>query len=492
MRPYLVGSFFDDGVYVVLGKALATGQGYRYLHLPGHPAAIHYPPAYPLLLAALWRIAPAFPGNVAVFQLANALLLVAAALGSYSFGRARLRLTVAWSAAIAIGGTVAIPMLAQTTMLISEPLFIALLMPTLLLSERATDDDASHMHALAAGALAGALGLVRTLGIAVIPASVAIATARRRPRTALWLGGTALAVLLPWQLWVAAHSADLAPELRGAYGSYGSWLLDAVRRHGLAFAVGTANMNILALLRIPLVQMTPGWPLWSKLVVLAGAVLLFSVGVRRFARAAPIAAAFYLLYLVAVLLWPFPPYRFFWTLWPLTLMVLALGARIVWAWRPVGRATPVWRAVALCAATSPAIAFLQYNVTGYRAQWWRALQDGLEPQVASVLHAVAVVPASRAPIVSEQAPAVYLYANREGVPATGSVADGYVYGPDATRARTDLEAVLRRFPARYVIASSPEIIAAAERLTRETPPVLVPLQSAATAAGTVTYARADR
>src|SRR5579863_6257137 len=75
VSPYVVGSFQDDGIYVILGRALATGAGYRYLHLPGMPAATHYPPVYPALLAILWRIAPHFPENVVVFERANAVLL---------------------------------------------------------------------------------------------------------------------------------------------------------------------------------------------------------------------------------------------------------------------------------------------------------------------------------------------------------------------------------------------------------------------------------
>ena len=61
--PYPVGVFYDDGIYLVLAKALATGEGYRYLNIPGTPAATHYPPGYPIVLAALWKVTPEFPRN---------------------------------------------------------------------------------------------------------------------------------------------------------------------------------------------------------------------------------------------------------------------------------------------------------------------------------------------------------------------------------------------------------------------------------------------
>src|SRR5207247_10454340 len=45
-----VGVFHDDAMYVILARSLATGQGYRYLNLPGNPAATHFPPGYPAFL----------------------------------------------------------------------------------------------------------------------------------------------------------------------------------------------------------------------------------------------------------------------------------------------------------------------------------------------------------------------------------------------------------------------------------------------------------
>src|SRR3954462_9702336 len=86
-HPYLVGVFHDDGVYAILAKSLATGQGYRYLHLPGAPVATHYPPGYPLLLSLLWRLSPAFPENVGVLSLANAVFLAVTAWGTWWFAR---------------------------------------------------------------------------------------------------------------------------------------------------------------------------------------------------------------------------------------------------------------------------------------------------------------------------------------------------------------------------------------------------------------------
>ena len=56
-----VGVVADDSFYVILARAIASGEGYRYLNVPGHPPATHFPPGYPALLALLSFVVPAFP-----------------------------------------------------------------------------------------------------------------------------------------------------------------------------------------------------------------------------------------------------------------------------------------------------------------------------------------------------------------------------------------------------------------------------------------------
>ena len=43
----------DSGIYIILSKALATGQGYREIFLVGNPLHTKYPPLFPLLLEPL-------------------------------------------------------------------------------------------------------------------------------------------------------------------------------------------------------------------------------------------------------------------------------------------------------------------------------------------------------------------------------------------------------------------------------------------------------
>ena len=58
MVPGVIGVYHDDAIYVTTAKALAQGDGYRLINLPGTPPQTKYPILYPFLLAAVWE-APA-------------------------------------------------------------------------------------------------------------------------------------------------------------------------------------------------------------------------------------------------------------------------------------------------------------------------------------------------------------------------------------------------------------------------------------------------
>src|SRR5262249_18099137 len=71
IRPYSFGSYHDDGLYGVLAKSLASGNGYRVISLPSEPHQTKSPPLYPFLLSLIWRLFPAFPQNVPMLMLVS-------------------------------------------------------------------------------------------------------------------------------------------------------------------------------------------------------------------------------------------------------------------------------------------------------------------------------------------------------------------------------------------------------------------------------------
>ena len=60
----IVGMVIDDAWYVLLAKAIATGQGYTIINSPTPGIMPLYPPGFPLLLAIVFKFAPAFPENL--------------------------------------------------------------------------------------------------------------------------------------------------------------------------------------------------------------------------------------------------------------------------------------------------------------------------------------------------------------------------------------------------------------------------------------------
>ena len=112
MGSWPVGAYQDDAMYVVLAKALASGEGYRYLNLPGHPAATHFPPGYPAFLASLWMLAPRFPGNMALFTAANAVFYGLAASGLFHLARVRFVLGRGVALGVTAFGMLVTPVLA--------------------------------------------------------------------------------------------------------------------------------------------------------------------------------------------------------------------------------------------------------------------------------------------------------------------------------------------------------------------------------------------
>jgi hypothetical protein len=529
VRPYVIGAFHDDAIYVILGRALASGAGYRYLHLPGTPHATHYPPGYPALLAILWRVAPQFPDNVLLFERANACLLGVAGAVGYTLVRRCTQLRAPWAAAVAIVGTATVPSLALATVILSESLFLAVLLGALVASEavvapaspeapdrwsgpsgrawrqetgdrrkpREKSDRENATAAAIAGLLCGAVGLVRTVGIVVVPAAVAVCLIRRRPRAAFVVGAVATAMLLPWQLWVWRHSAELAPVLQGEYGSYSGWLTGALGRHGLGFAFRTAQQNVSDMVAMLEIQFAPQLPLVVKRIAIAASAALTVAGLARMARTAPVTAAFAVLYAGEVVFWPFPPFRFVWAVWFLVVLVMVAGAVAFWEWRPragtaVGLATMrVARAAALAGALMVGLGVGRYNVLGFRGHWWNTMQESLSVKMNVPLAWLASHPALPGVVASDQEPAIFLYAGRTGVPCNSFTPDEYIYPRDTAHDRAILGVVLRRFPVGAVVATGPACALAALRLTRADSPArpaaLIPVDTMT--AGFAVFAR---
>lgn len=460
-----VGVFYDDAFYVILAKSLATGQGYRNLNLPGAPFATHYPPGYPLFLAALWRIAPAFPANVVWFKVANAGFLSITAGVAYLFARERLGLAAGVGLVAVVAGTVTTPALYLSSMVLSECMFLALLLPMLLWAERATSrDDPPLPAATLLGAAAGGLFLVRSQAVALIGAITLAYALRRHWRAAAASSVAALAVVLPWLLWVHAHDSAYPALMRGDYGSYFAWFVDGVRERGVTLVTATLARNIPAMFQHVVYRLRPIENPLPDIVASLGAAALAVLGFARLARRARVTFIFLAAYLLLVAMWPFPPARFLLGVWVLLMLVLASGVQsAVERRRPERgeRAQRLWMAsqvacaVAVCVLVAGVTA---YNVRGYERHYWRSTGERSARWIVPKLEWARVNTDTAAVIGSDHDEgSVYLYTGRRGVPVTTFTATEYLDPRSPAAENAALTALAVHFGARHLLLSSPRL-----------------------------------
>ena len=239
-----------------------------------------------------------------------------------AYGVRRLDVPPLVAAAAAIVFAAALPVMVIAGVLFSEPLFFVCLIGALMLADRAVDRG-GWRTALEAGLAAGALTLVRSAGITLIPALlVALLIAHRRREAVVAFAGSA-GVLAPWQLWIAMHAHDLAAPLRGSYGPYIDWVLGLYRERGTAFAVVLARMNLLAVMRTLGVALFPFGPREIRPLLVTLVLVVTAIAVIRARRRATTALLFLFFYFAVVFAWPYAPDRFMWAIWPLLGILLA-------------------------------------------------------------------------------------------------------------------------------------------------------------------------
>lgn len=335
--PFPAGIWHDDGVYVLLGRALAEGEGLSYLGVSGTPPAPKFPPLYPLTLAGLWGLfSDVGPVTTAAGLLNLAFLAAAGALFARLLHR---RLGASPFEAVLVAALAWLPLTLWRSALLpfSEPLFLLLLVVAVAAALRAEErpgDPWAVVWFVAAALLAVH---ARTAGVAVALAGSAALLVRGRRRAAG--GGLAAVVvgMLPWTIW-SARAGDRIPEpLRDVLGGYGGWLWGQIR-HDPTLYLGQLHeqardlvARTLALL-VPLPAGSPSWTgdlRWLALVVLLPA---FFLGLDRLWSRSRTPVLLLFAYLAVVWLWPFRDDRLLAPVAPFLVWTVVEGFR----WRGEG------------------------------------------------------------------------------------------------------------------------------------------------------------
>jgi hypothetical protein len=329
------GHLHDDSIYWVSAKSLAEGRGYRILSLPAEPYQTKYPPLWPLIFAAIWKIDPRFPQNLKLgMALAWLMLPLFMALAWRWFRAAGfgMRMRVALCAALALSPWVVF----LSTTLMSDLVFSAVLLAALLAIRRSRK---SAWKAVVAGLLATAAYLIKTAALPLLIAGPLWLGLRRKYRAAAAMFCAMLPAVAWWMLWTHSHMTRAQDLVSLYYTNYFGYQIYNVGWHDLPMVIwknldgvfsGIAGLLIFDL----------GKTAWGMHLarVLAIAAIAGTVRLARRRGMTPyhwFAAA----YTAILLVWHFPPNeRFLLPLFPLLLAGvgaelahLAEGIRSAWA-----------------------------------------------------------------------------------------------------------------------------------------------------------------
>ena len=320
-EPFPPGIWHDDGVYLLLGRALADGEGLRYAGVSGAPLAPKFPPVYPLTLALVWRLFPNLPTDTGIFGLINVLFLVSGGAVFAAFLRRALHFSV--PAAVGVAGLVwlSVDLWRVAMVPLSESLFIVLLIAALWVGTELEQRPGPRRLAVFLGAFA-LLYHTRTIGV-VVGAAMPLALVTRVHRR--MAAGTALGVagvVLPWVVWSGAVAREIPESLRDILGSYGGWLVKQAVESPLSFLAGlpSAAWGLLdRLLRVTV-------PLSTTSVRMTGAVVLtaaLAFGVYQLGHRSRTTAFSIVLFLGVLWVWPYQDRRL---VTPLIPFIWAAGA----------------------------------------------------------------------------------------------------------------------------------------------------------------------
>ena len=406
LNRHLVGIFYDDGLYTGLAWALAHGRGYVYPNLPGTPAAVHYPPLYPLVLAPLFGLL-----SVPAAALAGKVLNVAcaaAACGLIAWHAVRSELlgpgAPPWLAAAGVAASaLAIPFLALLTVLFSEPLFALLLAAAVILADRPPARWSPDAAAVLAGLAAALALLARSLGVAAGAGIVAWTYFAHRGTAPRRMALAALPLVLAggaWGAWVLAHRHGIDPLLAPDYGSY----FDIFRDAGPAVIVAGAA-DLARPLGVLVLSLVPSRAVYYTCGIPALAVGLYGIG--RLTRRSSIGLTL-IVYLAILAAWPVPPDRFLWAILPWLALAWASGAAGLWRYTRL-------RAPLLALVAVLAFGYARYEIRGFAGRWWDTAARQISDDFATLLPALDSLPPG-AVIATDHDPLVWLYTRRSAVP----------------------------------------------------------------------------
>ena len=218
---HVVGMVVDDAWYVLLAKALATGQGYTLINSPTPGIRPFYAPFFPALLSIFYRLSSGFPGNLWLLKSVSVAAMFGAGVLAYVYFR-RVRAVPPFAALGIAAATVFYPALVflATSSVMSECVFTLLQLGALLLVERCVaerEGNAALKFAALGAVVVAAAFLTRPAGLGLLAGSVLYLFKEKLTRPLLVFAGIALLLVGPWVIYSRVYAPT--PEQRAEQGA---------------------------------------------------------------------------------------------------------------------------------------------------------------------------------------------------------------------------------------------------------------------------------
>ena len=487
VTPASFGFYHDDGIYVATAKALATGQGYRIISLPGEPLQTKSPPLHPFLLSLVWRAHPDFPENLFPMMILSVLAAVGSLFLTWHY-LTRQGYASNWQV-ILIVSLVALNW--RTVILASgiyvEMFYMALSIAGLYLAEEYEKSRTTWIIGTALGVVLGLLFLTRTAGITLLIAVAFYYVLRRQITKAFIPIALGCSFVVGWAAWGYLNRPTAEGVNSAYYESYLQTLTGIIHeaqaetgRSALEVLISIVGKNLLIVLvlTVPLIclGLPFDWPrqfdshLFIPIVILLLLIfVLILVGfLKQISSGIRLIHIYVVCYLGLHLIWPYSGYdRFLMPLLPFLLyfIMVALQLFSLLVGKEVGASSRLSRTVIVVVIAGAAIGAASLTSYNYGSGIYRALTSlkhkNLE-RAAEDAEAIRWINENADPLdvlICYRDPMYYLYTGRKATRSSLLQEGGKTEGNRASpgeRANT-IFTIVRENNARYLIYTSADM-----------------------------------
>lgn len=348
----VVGMFQDDAWYALLAKALATGQGYTLINSPTVGIVPIYPPLYSSILSLIFRMAPEFPENLFFLKSVSILaMLIASILAYYYYITLDSSKELAILLAAIVGLSPSLVFIA-TSSLMSECVYLMIQLGSIILLHKSTQTlnlYRSNLFVFLGGVLLSLAFLTRSIAIAFLIGAVIYFVTKKEFKKIILLMLGSILIAGPWMIYSDLHRPTGAQ--RSEVNSYVMipYTEQFWNRTAGDFSGGNVtvielpsriidNISAIMLSDIGAVVIPLFFPALNQglaerqttyhlIVSLITFLLIFFGYIQCVKRKLTIVDVAFPLYLIIIVLWPFPPFRFLLPMVPILLLYLTEGVK---------------------------------------------------------------------------------------------------------------------------------------------------------------------